>query len=247
MIYPKQILKTRITLVTVLITLVLFLLLQTSYANLALQKLAFVDLKKYSSDRLVQWPGLLSFSQYSLLRKSPYFLTMTRCLSTTELWRYITPSLLHMNLSHLLFNLLWFGLYAADLEKKIGSLASFLLLIFASASSNFTQFLFQGPFFLGLSGVNAFLVGIALTGPLCNTSPVGLAKKRTAKAGSYLMILAALTDLIIFFLRKTFSLQIPSLQIAHFAHLSGWLGGILLGPIVVGSPFAAFQSKGNPS
>lgn len=239
MIYPRKIIKTKTTLATILLALCFYLLLQTRFADQVLQHFSFVDLHKN------RWPGLLPFYNYSFVKKTPYLLSLARSLSTDEPWRYITPSLLHLSLNHLVFNLLWFSLFAPDLERKLGALRSFLLLSFASVASNFTQYFFQGPFFLGLSGVNAFLLGMTLTGSLFNAE--GVTKKNAAKVGSYFMILVALIDLILYFLRKFHIVEIPSLQIAHFGHLSGWLIGILLGPFIIRFPFILSQFRGKNS
>jgi membrane associated rhomboid family serine protease len=82
-------------------------------------------------------------------------------LSWHQPWRLVTPMLLHFNLLHVLFNLLWLGILGALIELHHGTrqLAAFTLL--ASALPNILQLeMAQNPMFGGMSGVVYGLFGL---------------------------------------------------------------------------------------
>lgn len=70
-----------------------------------------------------------------------------------EWWRLITPVLLHFNLPHLLFNLLWFWVIGAKIERLQGRRVWCIVFVAAALGSNLGQFVVSGPLFGGLSGV----------------------------------------------------------------------------------------------
>lgn len=80
-------------------------------------------------------------------------------LDQAELWRWITPILLHFSLTHLVFNLAWWWLLGSKIERYQSS--SFLLQLALSSAviSNGLQLALAGPNFGGLSGVVYALVG----------------------------------------------------------------------------------------
>lgn len=76
-----------------------------------------------------------------------------------EVWRLVTPSLLHANLFHILFNLIWFVFLGNQIERRIGKWKLFLFLFLVALISNTAQYLMTGPNFLGLSGVIMGMAG----------------------------------------------------------------------------------------
>jgi GlpG protein len=76
-----------------------------------------------------------------------------------EVWRLVTPSLLHANLFHILFNLIWFVFLGNQIERRIGKWKLFLFLFLVAVLSNTAQYLMTGPNFLGLSGVIMGMAG----------------------------------------------------------------------------------------
>ncbi|EQC46146.1 rhomboid family intramembrane serine protease [Bacteriovorax sp. Seq25_V] len=76
-----------------------------------------------------------------------------------QLWRLMTPALIHFGFMHILFNLMWWKDLGNILENTKGPFFLLLFLVSSSAFSNFFQAFFAGPNFGGLSGVVYALLG----------------------------------------------------------------------------------------
>ncbi len=70
-----------------------------------------------------------------------------------EYWRILTPAIVHFNLYHLVFNLLWVGVLGSAIERNSGKLHLLLIFTVVAAASNYFQFSTSGPLFGGISGV----------------------------------------------------------------------------------------------
>jgi len=76
-----------------------------------------------------------------------------------EIWRVITPILLHGSAFHLFFNMWWLFSFGSMIEARKGTGTLATLIIVSAAISNGLQAKYSGPFFLGISGVNYALFG----------------------------------------------------------------------------------------
>lgn len=74
-------------------------------------------------------------------------------------WRVITPIFLHMNLLHILFNMLWFKDLGNVIEYNFSIRFYLLFVFFVGVVSNLLQYLVQGPSFGGMSGVLYGMLG----------------------------------------------------------------------------------------
>ncbi|MGE5607615.1 MAG: rhomboid family intramembrane serine protease, partial [Bacillota bacterium] len=74
-------------------------------------------------------------------------------------WRFITPIFLHGNVLHLLFNMLWLVDLGGLIEQRKGTWRLGVLVGVAAILSNWAQYLWAGPAFLGMSGVVYALFG----------------------------------------------------------------------------------------
>jgi len=82
-----------------------------------------------------------------------------------EWWRLLGPAFIHFSALHIIFNLLWWGMLGAKIERTLG--VSMLLIVFlvSAAISNAAQALFSEPvqanlyLFGGLSGVVYAVMG----------------------------------------------------------------------------------------
>jgi len=92
---------------------------------------------------------------FEVLRVSPYFDT----LAPTEIWRFITPAVLHFSAMHFFFNLFWWWYLGGRIEHQLGSLTLVLLFVGSAVIANLAQFYSSGPYFGGLSGVVYGLLG----------------------------------------------------------------------------------------
>jgi GlpG protein len=76
-----------------------------------------------------------------------------------EIWRLISPVVLHSDFLHILFNMLWLWYLGRPIEQRIGPFRTLLLSIVAGVGSNTIQYLMTGPFFIGYSGIVTALAG----------------------------------------------------------------------------------------
>jgi GlpG protein len=92
----------------------------------------------------------------SLLRPEAGFLPEVR---QGEIWRLITPIFIHMNLVHLLFNMLCLKDFGSMIEARLGSVRLLLMVALIGVVSNLGQTWVSGPQFGGFSGVLYGLFG----------------------------------------------------------------------------------------
>lgn len=85
-----------------------------------------------------------------------YFLTEVR---GGELWRLLTPILLHFHVLHILLNLLWLVDLGSIIEGRQGGGRLAAVVLLTALSSNLGQYYFGGPLFGGMSGVVYGLLG----------------------------------------------------------------------------------------
>lgn len=147
-----------------------------------------------------------------------------------EYYRLFTPCLLHGNLLHILFNVLWIIILGYQIEKKINSFKILLFIVITGIFSNFCEYLMSGPNFLGLSGIVAAMAGF-----------IWMRRKKAPWEGylfhSSTFLFLAIYILGMFFLEfVSFFLQLfghsaISPGIANTAHISGALFGMLLGTL----------------
>lgn len=149
-------------------------------------------------------------------------------ISQGEVWRLVTPAVLHYDLLHIFFNILWFMLLSHQIEFRIGALRYILFFIVTAAVSNTAQYLMSGPFFMGLSGV------------VCAMAAFIWARQQVAPWEGYLLnkltliflaifIFGILALQITFFVLQLYGYAESDISIANTAHLSGALTGYLLG------------------
>lgn len=76
-----------------------------------------------------------------------------------EIWRIFTPVLIHMNLMHIVFNMLWLRDLGSMIEGRQGTGHLAILVIVFAILSDFAQYYVIGPRFGGMSGVVYGLMG----------------------------------------------------------------------------------------
>lgn len=77
-----------------------------------------------------------------------------------EVWRFVTPMLVHFGPMHILFNMFWLRDLGSLFEARLGSLYFVLFVLTVAVVSNGGQYLYTGhPIFGGMSGVNYGLIG----------------------------------------------------------------------------------------
>ncbi len=145
-----------------------------------------------------------------------------------EIWRLISPVVLHSDLLHILFNMLWLWYLGRPIEQRIGPSRTLLLSLVAGVGSNTIQYLMTGPFFIGYSGIITALAGFIWM------------RERKAPWEGYPLNKSTILFLL-FFIGAIFLLQLVSFciqiftthnfapNIANTAHIVGALIGVYLG------------------
>lgn len=76
-----------------------------------------------------------------------------------QIWRLVTPILMHGGIIHIFLNLWWMKDLGSVLERRIGWRSLLGLIVVIAVVSNLAQYLVSGPLFLGMSGVVFGLLG----------------------------------------------------------------------------------------
>lgn len=145
-----------------------------------------------------------------------------------EVWRLFTPAILHSNLLHILFNMIWLWVLGRPIEQRIGMFKTALLTLSTAILSNTAQYLMSGPFFLGYSGI---VMGLA--GFIWMREKVAPWEGYPLNRATILFILLFIgsifvLQLVAFFI-QIFSSSHFEPNIANTAHIVGALVGIGLG------------------
>lgn len=155
-----------------------------------------------------------------------------------EIWRLETPILLHGDILHLFFNMIWLLLIGVQLEGRIGSLRFLLFILIVGLISNVSQYLISGPAFIGFSGVICGMIFF-----IRKRQKIAPWEGYLMSQGTYTFILffigtlAALSFVAFFF--DIFSLGSFPIRIANTAHIVGAITGYILGRF----RFFAWQSS----
>lgn len=76
-----------------------------------------------------------------------------------QIWRLVTPILMHGGIIHIFLNLWWMKDLGSVLERRIGWRSLLGLIVVIAVISNLAQYYVSGPLFLGMSGVVFGLLG----------------------------------------------------------------------------------------
>ena len=147
-----------------------------------------------------------------------------------EVWRVFTPAILHKDLLHILFNMIWVWVLGKQIDERINRWKYFLLVIIVAIISNTAQYLMSGPYFLGFSGVVMGMAGFIWM------------RQRKAPWEGYpfhpstflflgFFILAMLFLQIVSFFMQIFGSDSFAFNIANTAHIAGALAGMGLGKL----------------
>jgi len=76
-----------------------------------------------------------------------------------QIWRLFTPALIHFNIMHIFFNMLWLRDLGSMIEGRQSSLHFIIIAAAVAALSDLAQYWVSGPIFGGMSGVVYGLLG----------------------------------------------------------------------------------------
>lgn len=78
---------------------------------------------------------------------------------TGQVWRVVTPIMIHLSFMQFFFNLLWFLALGSQVEARDGTRKLAFLVLIIAVVSNLGQYALGGPYFGGMSGVIYGLLG----------------------------------------------------------------------------------------
>jgi GlpG protein len=166
----------------------------------------------------------VNYSLNKMFSVSPQF----EQIAEGQVWRIVTPALLHANLFHILFNLLWFAFLGKQIEQRIGFWRYSLFILLVAALSNTAQYLMSGPSFLGLSGVVMGMAGfIWMRQTRAAWEGYTIQKPTLYFLGFYVLVLVALQTASLVMEMNGAKGIAPN--IANTAHIVGACIGIVLG------------------
>jgi GlpG protein len=103
----------------------------------------------------LNWVSQFTFTGFSIAGERIYFQPVN-----DQYWRLLTPIFLHFGWLHITFNCLWLWELGALIERRLGSVLVFLLIVGSGVGSNVAQYVYTGPsLFGGMSGVVYALLG----------------------------------------------------------------------------------------
>jgi len=183
-----------------------------------------------SFEETPSWQGLYEIfvlkvtGEDTFLAKGPLF----SAIREGEIWRFFTPTLLHGNLLHILFNMIWLWILGRPIEERIGPSRLLFMTLLLGCATNIAQYLISGPLFLGFSGVITGWAGFIWMRE--KIAPwEGYPVPRTTILFLALFIFAMLALQIALFLVQLFVSFVVALNIANTAHIAGFALGALLG------------------
>lgn len=145
-----------------------------------------------------------------------------------EVWRLFTPCLLHLDILHLFFNMLWLVILGRQIEQRLQTFRYVIFILIAGIIANIAQYLVSGANFIGFSGVLCAMFTF-----------IWMRQQRAAWEGYQLH--RSTIILIGIFISAMFLIQVASFVaevysgkavaplIANTAHLTGAAVGFILG------------------
>lgn len=80
-------------------------------------------------------------------------------ITSGQVWRLVTPIIIHFGFIHILFNMLWLKDLGSQIENRFSSRYLAFFILFCASLSNVSQYIISGPSFGGMSGVVYGLFG----------------------------------------------------------------------------------------
>ncbi|MEI8125734.1 MAG: rhomboid family intramembrane serine protease [Parachlamydiaceae bacterium] len=164
--------------------------------------------------------------------------TMFEKIRDGEVWRLFTPCLLHNDILHLVFNMIWLIVLGRQMEQRLSARKYLLILLFIGVVSNTCQYLVTGSAFLGFSGILCgMLTFIWMRQKVAPWEGYPL-ERSTFFFMMYFILTMLLIQCVSFYMEIEHNISI-SPGIANTAHFSGAIVGALLGCL----PFFSWKTS----
>ena len=111
----------------------------------------FLSMRFINADTILFWLKISNFN--------PVGIGLPEVLQKGQIWRLVTPILMHGSLIHIFFNLWCMKDLGSILEWRLGWRSLLGLILATAIVSNLAQYYTSGPSFLGISGVVFGLLG----------------------------------------------------------------------------------------
>lgn len=154
-----------------------------------------------------------------------------------EVWRLFTPCLLHFDLFHIFFNMIWLIVLGRQIENKIGGFKYLLFILLTGIFSNTAQYLMSGPNFIGYSGIVMAMIGFIFARQ-SSAAWEGYQLTRSTLLFVFIFIGSILFLQLISFFIDVAGYTGFSPPIANTAHIAGAIAGYFLGKL----PFFAWKA-----
>lgn len=185
-----------------------------------------------AAEEIPVWNGLVvEVAQGVFPGSDLYKIPLFEKIREGQVWRLFTPSLLHKDIIHLVFNMGWLFLLGLQIECRMSKCRFLLLVFLLGVFSNTAQYLMGGPYFLGFSGVVVGLTGFIWARQRKAPEEGYPLPKTTALFVFYFVLVMMGLEGIAVAAQAVFSTSIP-FNIANTAHVAGGLAGLLLGRCV---------------
>ena len=132
-----------------------------------------------------------------------------------QLWRFLTPVLLHASIPHILFNMYALYVIGIGLERHFGHWRYFLLYVLGGFAGNVLSFLFSSGYSVGASTAIFGLIGAEAVFLYQNRQLFG--RRFGSAIGNVIFIIVV--NLVIDF--------VPGSGIDYWGHIGGLLGGLM--------------------
>lgn len=177
------------------------------------------------------WLGFYAIVHQKGIEEIPQALATTPMFEKIhqgQIWRLMTPILLHADIFHLFFNMLWLIVLGKQMEQRLKTGRYLFFIGLTAIFSNTSQYLMGGPNFIGFSGVLCAMLAFIWVRQQRAPWEGYIIDRMTLIFIMIFIIGMALLQLFLFFVEVATDETISS-GIANTAHLSGALIGYLLG------------------
>lgn len=179
------------------------------------------------------WPGfypLLLKDGFEGLRQNFKSYPTFEKIRQGEVWRLFTPCLLHGDIFHLFFNMIWLIVLGKQLEQRLRFFRYALFILIVGIISNTAQYMMSGPNFIGFSGVLCGMLAFIWVRQR-NTPWEGYQVDRLTMLFILIFVLGmAGLQLLSFLVEKNFNFAFAP-NIANTAHIVGGITGLILGKL----------------